>query len=97
MARFQSDSRRKTMWLIFPSMIGCCALLSDGIITPPISVSSAIEGLQILNPESPTIPIVLTILILLFFFQQFGTNLIGRAFGPLMLIWFSMLDRKSVV
>src|SRR3546814_16932135 len=78
-------------------MIGGCALLADGIITPPISVSSAIEGLQILNPEIPTIPIVLTILILLFFFQQFVTNLIGREFGPLMLIWFSMLAVLGVL
>lgn len=83
--------RRKAKWLVIPAMIGGCALLADGIITPPISVSSAIEGLKILNPDIPTIPIVLTILFLLFFFQQFGTNLIGRAFGPLMLIWFSML------
>ncbi|WP_349290814.1 KUP/HAK/KT family potassium transporter [Anseongella ginsenosidimutans] len=66
-------------------------LLADGIITPPISVSSAIEGLLILNPDMPTVPIVILIITVLFFFQQFGTNLVGRAFGPLMIIWFSML------
>jgi len=83
--------RRKAKWLVIPAMIGGAAMLADGIITPPISVSSAIEGLLILNPDMPTVPIVILIITCLFFFQQFGTNLIGRAFGPLMIIWFSML------
>src|SRR3546814_16193240 len=72
-------------------MIGGATLLADGIITPPISVSSAIEGLLILNPDVPTVPIVIVIITFLFFFQQFGTNMVGRAFGPLMIIWLSML------
>ncbi|WP_394345222.1 KUP/HAK/KT family potassium transporter [Anseongella ginsenosidimutans] len=83
--------RRKAKWLVIPAMIGGATLLADGIITPPISVSSAIEGLLILNPDMPTVPIVILIITVLFFFQQFGTNLVGRAFGPLMIIWFSML------
>lgn len=83
--------RRKAKWLVFPAMIGGATLLADGIITPPISVSSAIEGLLILNPDMPTVPIVILIITLLFFFQQFGTNMVGRAFGPLMVIWFSMM------
>ena len=83
--------RRKAKWLVIPAMIGGATLLADGIITPPISVSSAVEGLLILNPEMPTVPIVIIIITFLFFFQQFGTNLVGRAFGPLMIIWFSML------
>lgn len=83
--------RRKAKWLVIPAMIGGAAMLADGIITPTISVSSAIEGLLILNPDMPTVPIVILIITCLFFFQQFGTNLIGRAFGPLMIIWFSML------
>jgi KUP system potassium uptake protein len=72
-------------------MIGGCALLADGIITPPVSVSSAIEGLLILNKNIPTIPIVITIITTLFLIQRVGTSIVGKAFGPLMFIWFSML------
>ncbi len=78
-------------WLAIPAMIGGAALLADGIITPPISVASAIEGLQVINPEIQTIPIVIGIIFLLFFIQQFGTKFVGRFFGPIMLVWFSML------
>lgn len=78
-------------WLAIPAMIGGASILADGIITPPISVSSAIEGLRSINPEIPTIPIVLGILFAIFFMQQFGTDLIGKFFGPIMVIWFSML------
>jgi len=84
--------RRRGRWLIVPAIIGGCALLADGMITPPISVSSAIEGLDYLVPGIPTVKIVLIILALLFFVQQFGTNIVGRAFGPLMLVWFGMLS-----
>ena len=83
--------RRHAKWLTVPAIIGGAALLADGIITPPISVSSAIEGLQIKYPDIQTIPIVIIILTLLFLIQSLGTNVVGRAFGPLMLIWFSML------
>ena len=83
--------KRKSRWLIVPAMIGGCALLADGIITPPITVSSAIEGLGIVYPGLPTVPIVIAILTLLFIIQQFGTSFIGRAFGPIMFIWFSMM------
>ncbi len=83
--------RKKTPWLVFPAMLGGATLLADGIITPPISVSSAIEGLEAINPSIPTIPIVLVILAVLFVIQRFGTNFIGKFFGPMMLIWFSML------
>lgn len=78
-------------WLSVPAMVGGAALLADGIITPPISVASAIEGLRVINPGIPTVPIVTTILFLLFFIQQFGTRFVGRFFGPIMLVWFSML------
>ena len=78
-------------WLVFPAMLGGAALLADGIITPPISVASAVEGLQVINPEIKTIPIVIGIIFALFFIQQFGTKFVGRFFGPVMLIWFSML------
>ncbi len=83
--------RRKAKWLAIPAMIGGCTLLADGIITPPISVSSAIEGLQIRYPDIQTVPIVIAIITGLFVFQQFGSNLVGRAFGPVMLVWFGML------
>ncbi|MCE3008685.1 MAG: KUP/HAK/KT family potassium transporter [Bacteroidetes bacterium] len=83
--------RRQKRWLIFPAIIGGATLLADGIITPSISVSSAVEGLRILNPEINTIPIVLVILSLLFFVQQFGTAAIGKSFGPVMLVWFLVL------
>lgn len=83
--------RRRHEWLIYPAMIGGAALLADGIITPPISVSAAIEGLRIFEPKMPTVPIVLIIISALFIFQQFGTNLLGRSFGPLMFVWFAML------
>ncbi|MFM6976485.1 MAG: KUP/HAK/KT family potassium transporter [Sphingobacteriaceae bacterium] len=83
--------RRKARWLIIPAMIGGCALLADGIITPPITVSSAIEGLGIIYPGLPTVPIVIAIITLLFIIQQFGTSLVGKAFGPMMMIWFSMM------
>ena len=84
--------RRKVKWLTIPAMIGGSTLLAEGIITPPISVSSAIEGLQFINPQIPTIPIVITIISLLFIFQRFGTKVVGRFFGPIMLTWFSMLS-----
>ena len=88
--------RRRRRWLVFPAMIGGAALLADGMITPPISVTSAIEGLKNiaafrLITDQTIVIIVLVIIALLFFFQQFGTASIGKLFGPIMTIWFSML------
>lgn len=83
--------RRYGKGLVIPTILGATTLLADGIITPPISVSSAVEGLEKLIPELPTVPIVIIILSLLFFFQRFGTQKVGRAFGPIMVVWFSML------
>ncbi|MEO6290788.1 MAG: KUP/HAK/KT family potassium transporter [Ginsengibacter sp.] len=88
--------RRRSKWLVYPAMIGGAALLADGIITPPISITSAIEGLRKLpalhNIQTSTIMIIVLIIIALFFFlQQFGTASIGKMFGPIMLIWFTML------
>lgn len=83
--------RKNARWLLLPAIIGGSALLADGIITPPISVSSAIEGLRKVHPEIQTVPIVLGILTLLFSIQHFGTRFVGRSFGPVMLGWFSML------
>ncbi len=83
--------RRKTTLITLLTMIGGAALLADGVITPAITVTSAIEGLRLFNPDIPVIPIVLIIFALLFFIQQFGTNFVGVAFGPMMVIWFLML------
>ncbi len=89
--------RAKIKWLMFPAIIGGSALLADGIITPPISVASAIEGLRELNPDIKTVPIVIGILVFLFFIQQFGTKFIGKFFGPVMFVWFLMLTVLGVM
>lgn len=88
--------RRRKKWLVIPAMIGGAALLADGIITPPISITSAIEGLEELPklrglPTDTVVIIVLIILSLFFFLQQFGTASIGKIFGPVMFLWFTML------
>ena len=89
--------RRRKKWLVIPAMIGGAALLADGIITPPISITSAIEGLKELpylgieDGSNTVVIIVLSILALFFFMQQFGTASIGKMFGPIMFIWFTML------
>ncbi len=89
--------RRYRKKLIIPTIIGAVTLLADGIITPPISVVSAVEGLSAIEgldkiiPNIPTVPIVIVILSLLFFLQRFGTHYIGTIFGPAMLVWFAML------
>ncbi|MBL7802875.1 MAG: KUP/HAK/KT family potassium transporter [Saprospiraceae bacterium] len=77
--------------LIVPTILGATTLLADGMITPPISVASAVEGLELVMPHLPTVPIVVVILSALFFFQRFGTQLVGGTFGPIMVVWFGML------
>ena len=94
--------RRRRRWLVFPAMIGGAALLADGMITPPISVTSAIEGLKQIPgmndiSQNSIIYIVLAILFVLFFVQQFGTASIGRFFGPVMSLWFLMLAIFGVI
>lgn len=88
--------RRHGKWTVLPAMVGGATLLADGMITPPISVTSAVEGLQAIPgmghvTEKTIITIVIIILSGLFFFQQFGTASIGRFFGPVMMVWFVML------
>jgi KUP system potassium uptake protein len=83
--------RKKSSWVAVLTMIGGAALLAEGVITPSITVTSAIEGLKMVNPGIKVVPIVLVIIAALFFIQQFGTKLIGSSFGPLMLIWFTTL------
>jgi KUP system potassium uptake protein len=83
--------RRKTTWAAILTMVGGGALLADGVITPAITVTTSIEGLKLFNPDISVIPIVLIIFGVLFFMQQFGTNFVGVAFGPMMVVWFLML------
>ncbi len=83
--------RRHAKWLTVPAIIGGATLLSDSIITPPISVSSAVEGIRVFYPAIETVPIVIIILVVLFTIQVFGTNKVGAVFGPVMLTWFVML------
>jgi KUP system potassium uptake protein len=91
--------RRYGKKLVIPTILGATTLLADGIITPPISVASAIEGLNMVKSlehtivpgNTLTVGIVIAILSLLFFFQRYGTQIIGKFFGPIMTIWFSMI------
>jgi KUP system potassium uptake protein len=94
--------RRRKKWLVLPAMIGGAALLADGIITPPISITSAIEGLKQLPEfktiETNTIVIIVLVIIALFFFtQRFGTASIGKMFGPIMSAWFLMLALLGII
>jgi KUP system potassium uptake protein len=94
--------RRRKKWLVLPAMIGGAALLADGIITPPISITSAVEGLKKLPAfhdisNLTIVYIVLGIITLFFFTQQFGTSSIGKMFGPLMSIWFVMLAVLGII
>lgn len=90
--------RRQRRWLVIPAMLGGAALLADGIITPPISITAAVEGLRELpwlhhlgETDNSIVIIVISILTAFFFLQQFGTASIGKLFGPIMFLWFSML------
>lgn len=94
--------RRRRKWLVAPAMIGGASVLADGIITPPISITSAVEGLKNIpslhSIETETIVyIVLGIMTVFFFMQQFGTASIGKMFGPVMAVWFSMLAVLGII
>lgn len=89
--------RYKAGWVVYPAIIGCATLIADGFITPAISVSSAVEGLKIFNPDLPIIQIVIVILIGLFVFQQFGTGVVGKTFGPIMTIWFLTIGTLGTI
>jgi K+ transporter len=97
--------RRQGKWLIIPAMIGGSALLADGMLTPAVTVTSAVEGLEIIpkfdallgHNQNIIIIIVIAILSFLFFIQHFGTDLIGKLFGPIMLIWFFTLALFGII
>jgi KUP system potassium uptake protein len=94
--------RKRKKWLVIPAMIGGAALLADGMITPPISVTAAVEGLKQVPAmahitQKTIIYIVIAILALLFFIQQFGSAFIVRFFGPVMSVWFTMLALFGII
>jgi KUP system potassium uptake protein len=88
--------KNKSSWAAVLAMIGASALLADGVITPAITVTSSIEGLKLFNPDIPVVLIVLMIFAVLFFMQQFGTNVVGGSFGPIMVLWFLMLGALGI-
>jgi len=83
-------------WLYIVAAVGASALVADGVITPAITVTSAIEGLHIVAEGMPVMPIVVAIIALIFLMQQAGTGRIGRFFGPFMLLWFMSLGLIGV-
>ncbi|VDG33977.1 potassium transporter Kup [Lactobacillus paraplantarum] [Lactiplantibacillus mudanjiangensis] len=96
--------RNQARWLILPALIGGAALLADGTLTPAVTVTSAVEGLRglpvtaSLNQHTLWVPIAVTLILLaLFMIQGFGTSMIGRSFGPIMLIWFLIIGSIGLV
>ncbi len=89
--------RTKVKWLMIPAIIGGSALIADGIITPPISITSAVEGVRTFYPDLAIVPIVIAILIFLFTIQQFGSKLVGKFFAPIMIVWFGMLALLGIM
>ena len=94
--------RRRRKWLVIAAMIGGAALLADGMITPPISITSAIEGLRQIPrfsdiTQQTIVFIVLGIISIIFFLQRFGSASIGKLFGPIMLLWFLMLATMGLL
>lgn len=96
-ALYSLVKKTKVKWLLFPAIIGGSALLGEGIITPAISVASAVEGVQAIIPGFNAVPVVIAIIALLFFIQQFGTASIGKLFGPVMLVWFSFIGIMGII
>lgn len=89
--------RKKSTWAYILAIIGGSTLLADGVITPAITVTSAVEGLQMLNENILVLPIVLAILTSLFFIQQFGTKFVGKSFAPIMLVWFLTIGTLGTI
>lgn len=88
--------RKKKKFLYILAIIGGSTLLADGVITPSITITSAIEGLRMINPNIPVLPIVFVIFAILFLAQQFGTDKLGKSFGPIMLLWFTVMGVLGV-
>lgn len=91
LALYSLVKKVKKPWLYLIAVIGAATLVADSVITPSLTVMSAIEGLKIYNPNTPVVLITCAILMVVFFIQQFGTSFIGRFFGPVMVLWFLSL------
>ncbi len=89
--------RLKSKWVYILAIIGASTLLADGIITPAITITTAIEGLESISPNLPVIPITLAIISIIFFVQRFGTECIGKSFGVFMLLWFLLLGMVGII
>lgn len=89
--------KRGYRWLSVVAMLGASTLIADGVITPAITVTSAIEGLHTFSADIPIVPIVIAIISIVFFIQRFGTGSIGTYFGPFMLVWFLLLGVLGAV
>lgn len=97
--------RKQAKWLVIPAIIGGATLLADGMLTPAVTVTTAIEGLKglpingnvLVSNQREVIILTVTILSVLFFIQKFGTDLIGKSFGPIMLIWFTFIGAIGVM
>jgi len=89
--------RNSRKWLYAVGAMGAAALIADGMLTPAITVSSAVEGIRIIAPHIPVLPVVVMIILLIFVLQQMGTHKIGKLFGPVMLLWFLTLGTLGVV
>ena len=91
LALYSLIKRSSRKWIYGIAAVGAATLVADGVITPAVTVTSAVEGLRSLSPDIPVIPIVLTVIALIFVIQGLGTNKIGKWFGPVMLLWFLSL------
>ncbi len=95
---FRRKSRIATC-LMMLGVFGACMFYGDAVITPAISVLSAVEGLQLVTPRAANLvlPITVVVLILLFWLQQRGTHIVGKLFGPIMVLWFVTLALLGIV
>lgn len=89
--------RKKRKFVYVFAIIGGATFLANGVLTPSITITSAIEGLRMINPDIPVVQIVLMIFVVLFVFQQFGTDKLGKSFGPIMVIWFTVLGGLGLI
>ncbi len=96
LALYYLVKRLRYKWLYVVAAVGASTLIADGVITPAVTVTSAIEGLGALYPQAPVVGISILIILVIFVVQQFGTSKIGRCFGPFMLCWFLMLGALGV-
>jgi KUP system potassium uptake protein len=92
-------ARRWGSYIVGLAVLGAALFYCDALITPAISVLSAVEGLEVLSPSATryVVPITLVLIVLLFSFQSRGTERVGRLFGPVMLLWFGVLAVTGVI